>query len=77
MSEENIGGMGRRGKPLGTLDCRTDIIHLMRSLPNPTDKEIYKQIENDEFFVKSEKAQKSFYKNIMSCILNAYHKLAC
>lgn len=77
MSEEYIGGMGRRGKPLRTLDWRTDVIYLMRSLSKPTDKEIYKKIENDEFFVKSEKAQKSFYENFMSCILNAYHKIVC
>lgn len=77
MSEEYIGGMGRRRKPLGTLNLKTDVIYLMRSLANPTDKGIYEEIKNDEFFVKSEKTQKSFYENIMSCILNAYHKIVC
>lgn len=74
---EYIGGMGRRGKPLGTLNWKTDVIYLMGSAPNPTDEDYLNKIKRGEFIVKSEKTQESFYENIMSRILNAYHKLVC
>lgn len=77
MAEDIGGGAGRDGKLCGTANLKIDAIYEIHSVPSPTDKDYLKKIESGEFFVKSEKTQKSFYENFMGCILNAYHKLFC